>query len=292
MDAVITYVDGLDPEWQREYSTATRQPIQEKRYRDWGLLPYLLRGIERYMPFVKNVYLVVSSMSQVPEWADRKNLHVVCHGDIIPQQFLPTFNSTTIELFLHRIEGLSERFVYFNDDFFPIAQMDETDFFDGDRAVIHFSHHLLAPGMYKKQCRASDRMARRMADCGTGVGFVRPQHTCAPMLRSVNRGVYDGLEGALAERITPLRKVYNVNQYLYSDYLYYTGRIVDRRLATKHCSMGVYTAAKIAQLIVEPRTKVICINDVAMSEAKATEMRTSLQGAFARVFPRKSRFEK
>ena len=52
MDAVITYVDGLDPVWQRQYAEAIHRPALSKRYRDWGLLPYLLRGIEQFMPFV------------------------------------------------------------------------------------------------------------------------------------------------------------------------------------------------------------------------------------------------
>lgn len=110
------------------------------------------------MPFVENVFLVVSSESQVAEWANRNNLKIVLHSDIIPPQHLPTFNSTTIELFLHRIPGLNEEFIYFNDDFFPIAPMGKDDFFCNNKAVIHFSHHILAPGMYKKQCKASDRM--------------------------------------------------------------------------------------------------------------------------------------
>ena len=110
---------GWIPFGSREYSRATNRPALAKRYRDWGLLPYLLRGIERYMPFVGRVFLVVSGESQVPDWADTDRLHIVYHRDIIPERFLPTFNSTTIELFLHRIAGLGEEFVYFNDDLFP-----------------------------------------------------------------------------------------------------------------------------------------------------------------------------
>ena len=57
------------------------------------------------MPFVRNVHLVVSGKTQVPEWASDR-LKVVTHRDIIPEEFLPTFNSTTIEMFLHRIPEL------------------------------------------------------------------------------------------------------------------------------------------------------------------------------------------
>lgn len=292
MDAVITYVNGADPIWQKEYNLVTNKSALQKRYRDWGLLPFLLRGIEQYMPFIENVFLVVSSDSQVPLWINRKNLHVILHKDIIPQKHLPTFNSTTIELFIHKITGLSEEFIYFNDDFFPISPLQKNDFFIGEKAVIHFSHHIFALGMYKKQCKASDSMARIIANQNTLWGYIRPQHTCAPMLKSSNEHVYNSLESELSKTISPLRKDYNVNQYLYSDYLYYTNKTLNKRLATKHCSMAVYSASKIAEFIKRQQSKIICINDVTMNESKILEMRSMLHEAFNSIFPNKSKFEK
>ena len=120
MDAVITYVNGLDPVWQEAYRSRLGEDIKRKHFRDWGTLKYLLRGIEAHLPFVRNVFLVVSGESQVPEWADREGLKIVFHRDIIPAQFLPVFNSTAIEMYLHRIPGLDEEFIYLNDDFFPV----------------------------------------------------------------------------------------------------------------------------------------------------------------------------
>ena len=73
MDIVITYVDGNDPEWKKDYEHYTDTPVMDKRFRDWGTLKYLLRGVECNMPFVRNVFLVVSHPTQVPEWVDRKN---------------------------------------------------------------------------------------------------------------------------------------------------------------------------------------------------------------------------
>jgi hypothetical protein len=67
--------------------------VLEKRFRDWGTLRYLFRGIAENMPFVRKVHLVVSHESQVPEWVNREEVHIVLHKDIIPAEFLPTFNS-------------------------------------------------------------------------------------------------------------------------------------------------------------------------------------------------------
>ena len=186
MDAVITFVDGSDPLWQQDYRAAAGRQALAKRYRDWGTLPYLLRGIERHMPFIDKVYLVVSRESQVPAWADTSQLKVVYHSDILPAQCLPTFNSCTIELFLHRIPGLAEQFLYFNDDLFPVKDAAAQDFFPGGKAATGFSHHLFAPGIYKRQARNADRLARKALGLKVPPGFLRPQHSVMPMLRSAS----------------------------------------------------------------------------------------------------------
>ena len=55
MDIVITYVDGNDPLWREDYERCLNVPLLNKRYRDWGTLRYLFRGIEKYMPYIRNV---------------------------------------------------------------------------------------------------------------------------------------------------------------------------------------------------------------------------------------------
>ena len=184
MDVVITYVDGNDPVWKKDYEKYTNVPVMQKRFRDWGTLKYLLRGIEINMPFVRNVYLVVSHPSQVPEWADKENLRIVLHSDIIPQEFLPTFNCNPIEMHLHRIPGLDEQFMYFNDDMFPVGKCSPEDFYSEGRPVIGYYRHLFATNMYKKICRNSDRLARKALGLKSSVFFTRPQHICSPMLKS------------------------------------------------------------------------------------------------------------
>ena len=152
-----------------------------KRYRDWGTLKFLLRGIEKHIPSIENVFLLVSGDSQVPSWVDRSVVRVVLHRDIIPERFLPTFNSTTIEMFMHRIPGLAEEFLYFNDDMFPVMDCAPEDFFRDGKAVIGFAHHLFAGGKYKKRVRNSDHQARKALGKRPGLFFVRPQHTCSPI---------------------------------------------------------------------------------------------------------------
>ena len=292
MDAVITFVDGNDPVWKRDYETFTNVPVMEKRFRDWGTLKYLLRGIELMMPFVRNVYLVVSHPSQVPAWVDRDNLYIVLHKDIIPEGFLPTFNSTTIEMFLHKIPELDEQYLYFNDDMFPVAECKESDFFRDGKPVIFMKRHFLASGLYKIQCRNSDNLARRAAGKKSGFCFVRPQHICSPMLKSYCEEAFDSLKDEIYSSLSRLREEKNLNQYFFLDYMYYKGVLTSEKISNRHFSTAVASAKKIASFIEKPKRSFCCINDVKMGEDKFESMRRCIIDAFEARFPIKSRFER
>lgn len=139
IDFVLTWVDGSDPKWLRDkeetfrkYGAAYPQDpgsVGVARYRDWGLLKYWFRAVETYAPWVRKIHLV--TCGQTPPFLDvrHEKIHQVFHEDIMRKEDLPTFNARAIELNLHRIEGLSERFVYFNDDMFLTGPVTPEDFF-------------------------------------------------------------------------------------------------------------------------------------------------------------------
>ena len=134
IDFVLPWVDGNDPVWLSEKNkfVATEETIfspNNSQYRDWGLLRYWFRSVERYVPWVRKIHFV--SFGHYPEWMNLNHpkLHFVRHEDFIPSKYLPTFSSHPIDLNLHRIPGLSDRFVYFNDDIFIVSPMKPSDFF-------------------------------------------------------------------------------------------------------------------------------------------------------------------
>ncbi len=292
MDAVITFVNGLDPLWQKDYEKYTNVPVLEKRFRDWGTLKYLLRGIERNMPFIRNVYLVVARESQVPDWADRDVLKVVLHEDFVPKDCLPTFNCNPLELHLHMIDGLDERYLYFNDDMFPMNPCSPEDFYVDGKPAIKFSTCLFHINSYKSICRNSNRLALKALGRKPGLLFKRPQHICSPMLKSVCEELYAKVEDDIRPSLTRVRTRENLNQYLFLDYMYYSDRAVSRRIPAKFFSLGTASSSKIASFIMNPSAKLICINDVNISEDRYEPIRRDLLAAFEKRYPEKSRFEK
>lgn len=139
IDFVILWVDGNDPEWQRkkqlyinsgDMSVSSEDANANCRYHgDEELLRFWFRGVEENASWVHKIYFI--SAGQVPTWLERKHhkLEIVNHEDFIPKEYLPTFNSHTIQLNLHRISSLSEHFVLFDDDMFLIRKHSPEDYF-------------------------------------------------------------------------------------------------------------------------------------------------------------------
>lgn len=146
IDFVLPWVDGSDPRWlaeKRRYANAGEAMARgdedanaDCRYRDCGLLRYWFRAVEKFAPWVNRVFFV--TCGQKPEWLEDGNprLRLVNHSDYIPAEFLPTFHSNAIELNLHRIHDLSERFVLFNDDVFLLRPVQPAFFFRKGLPVI------------------------------------------------------------------------------------------------------------------------------------------------------------
>ena len=134
IDFVITWIKDNDLNWLNEKSKYLSENTSgdgcARQYRNWGLLRYWFRGVEKFAPWVHKIHFVTEG--HLPDWLNTEHdkLNVVKHADFIPEQHLPTFNSNAIELFMHKIPGLTEQFVYFNDDMFLIKKVDPEDFLE------------------------------------------------------------------------------------------------------------------------------------------------------------------
>lgn len=134
IDVVIPWVDNQDEKWQKEKMAYgglcdNNEGVNDARFRDWGTLKYVIRSIYQYAPWVHMVYIV--TCGQKPVWFNENNnkVKIINHKDFIPQEYLPTFCANAIELNIHRIKGLSENFIFFNDDIVLVNKTRPEDFF-------------------------------------------------------------------------------------------------------------------------------------------------------------------
>ena len=133
VDIVVLWVDGSDPNWLKEKNKYSPKTIDdsnsENRFRDWGLMKYWFRGIEQNAPWIRTIHFV--TWGHLPDFlkVDHPKIHVVRHQDYIPKEWLPTFSSHTLEMNIHRIPGLADHFIYFNDDTYLLRPMKKSDYF-------------------------------------------------------------------------------------------------------------------------------------------------------------------
>lgn len=182
IDAVITWVDGNTASHRNErarYMAEARSPLHENAVNPhrWGSndeILYCLQSIHNFAPWTRKIWIVVDS--ETPDLsllsdALRAKVHFVFHRDIFGefQSALPTFNSLAIESMIWRIDGLSERFLYFNDDVFLSAPLDPADVFDGFAPVLRgkwvdYSALLGAPQMRSNPAKFNHFMQMNAAE--------------------------------------------------------------------------------------------------------------------------------
>lgn len=129
VDLVYLWVNGNDPKWiakrQASIGDLSEKDVDcEGRYVDNDELRYSLRSVEKYAPWIRKIFIVTDN--QVPTWLDASHpkIRIVDHTEIMPAESLPCYNSVIIEHHLHKIPGLSEHFLYANDDMYinkPVA---------------------------------------------------------------------------------------------------------------------------------------------------------------------------
>uniref|UniRef100_K3XAW5 LNR domain-containing protein n=1 Tax=Globisporangium ultimum (strain ATCC 200006 / CBS 805.95 / DAOM BR144) TaxID=431595 RepID=K3XAW5_GLOUD len=206
IDVVYTWVNGTDPRWkaEKEYwhkhwiASLTGQPLPEKpedtknvkgsdtsnadnRFRDNEELRYSLRSLEKYAPWIRHIYVVTDG--QIPSWLNIESpkINIVKHADIFENKsHLPVFSSPAIEWSLDNIPGLSDSFLYFNDDVFLGSHVHPEDFVSQtgvQKAYFAWEIPLCSPGCWDtflqngrcdKECNVT-ACDFDMGDCGCDV---------------------------------------------------------------------------------------------------------------------------
>ena len=333
IDFVIPWVDGADPEWRKQkasYSDDTAiipQDSGEERYRDWGILPYWFRGVEKYAPWVRRIHFI--TCGHVPEWLNLNHpkLNFVRHEDYIPRKWLPVFSPRPIELNVFRIGGLAEKFVFFNDDIFINAPVRPEDFFVGELPCATAALNAGPPVMgreetsmimndilivaehfsFKEGFRLNFR--KWLAPCYGAkllmktlllIPFMRYTgfhecHTANSYLKSTFIDVWEKERAQREETCSHrFRQRTDVNQWLMEYWQLASGKFHPR---SPKFSAG-YGGGKGTPLsdatddIRHHRHKLICINDSPeLSREEFASLSREIRGAFNEVLPEKSSFE-
>lgn len=307
IDLVYTWVDGNDPQWQARHNAFKGLPVGEAndgkgRYFDNEELRFSLRSIEAYAPWIRKIFIVTDR--QVPQWLDASNprIQIVDHTEILPPEALPTFNAFVLEHALHRIPGLSERFLYSNDDTFLNKPVTPETFFaadglprvrftrQGSRELSIFLKTKIVRHKVSSYVRALQNSSR-LVQSHYGIYFnCDPHHNIDAYLRSDYERTAEEFKDAIEPTLTHhLREDSDISRSLYSyvavarkrAHLEYVGRDTSFRLRIQ--------SPKLYDVMERCQPTFFCVND---SEHVSDEDRRRARRFMETRFPDKSSFEK
>ncbi|KUJ77275.1 hypothetical protein AVO44_18005 [Ruegeria profundi] len=311
VDIVYTWVDLADSNFFevlsrfKETNQATNSESSDKsRFENRDELLYSLRSIEAYAPWVNHIYIVTNG--QVPVWLDasNKNVTIVSHEEIIPEQYLPTFNSHVIESCIHRIPGLSEHYIYFNDDVLLARPLSKTDFFTETGLAYLFSTNSRLPNGPKSESDTPTQWAAKNArslifgewGCYLDTMFA---HTFHPQRKSVAQDNESLFEKEL--HYCRLNRFRGEEDLLFTSFLnHHVGFLTGRGLLTR--THGFYfnirqrgainSYRKLLQLKGGPAAPAsMCLND-RMTDDEWPEYEKHLVDFLNAYFPKRSSYEK
>lgn len=325
IDAVITWVDGNNPEWKNRFEKYSNLEAsgdkREIRFRDWGILPFWFRAVENFAPWIRKIHFVTSG--ELPNWLDitAPKLNWVRHEDFIPKEFLPTFSINTIETNLHRIEGLAEKFIFFNDDMILTNDTRPTDYFrnglPADFAILDPIFPEKYPGIFVNDIRIINRhfskhevIKRHFAQWINPVygkyllksllllpwkkfSGILSAHQPQPFLKSTFEEVWKANPDILRSTcMSRFRTNEDVNQWLFRYWHLAKGEFSPSNVLARsnYFEISKETIDSICEAIIQKKFKQICLND----DDGITDFHVlsgKIQNALTKILPQKSSFE-
>ena len=266
IDYVVPMVFNDDPLWREDFKRVggrydESNKFEFVRYRSWGTEELLIRCVRKFMPFVRTIYIILARESQKKEWMEQDGICVVYHRDFMPEWALPTFNSRGMEMFLKDIPGISSRFLYGNDDMFPLAPLTAEDFFVDGKPCIHMTEKVFPcdPNNFQMACMCGLNFVAKEFGLHFTDKWYKNGHSIAPIMKGTCKHLWDRGSREIVASLSPFRTSKNFNQYIYSWWQYFSGEYVDRVPNKTYVS----TKKSVDEVLkaVTDSNGIVCIND-------------------------------
>jgi len=308
IDAVFTWVDGSDPEWQARKQAAMgahsdelhRMAANNSRYASRDELRYALRSIVCNTPWIRRIFVVTDD--QAPPWLDLKSdsVTIVRHRDIFGDVGkLPTFNSHAIESRLHHIPDLAEHFIYLNDDMFIGRPLTPAKFFHTNGMARYFpSPAAMDPRpaiLADMPVTAAGKNNRRIIEDRFGFTITQKmRHTPYPLLRSVmeeiERELPDEVLGTAAHQFRSPKDL-SIPSSLAHYWAYLTHRAVPGTVSHMYADVAhVDTPARLSMMLAQRKVDIFCLNDTDSDDPDGTQA-TMMAEFLPMYFPFRAPFE-
>ena len=301
IDMVFSWVDGASLEWQRARAKRMESYVvgegdsAEARFRQIDELKFALRSVHLFAPWVRKIFIVTDS--PVPAWLDEHaDVTIVRSEDFfVDPSVLPTHNSHAIEAQLHHIPGLSEHFLYSNDDMF-FGRPVRPEMFFSPGGVTKFIEATTRIGMGDSNPGRSGfengaRVNRRLLEERFGRITTRHlEHAATPLRKSVlfelEREFAEDFRRTSASAFRSATDI-SVTNSLYHYYALMTGRaVVQTQAKVKYVDTTMRAGLRELRRLRKRRSHdFFCLNDGSFPEIDAAERATAVLSFLNRYFP-------
>ncbi len=309
VDLVYLWVDDTDYNWKKKINRY-RENLEQYdsdatdtcRFYNNDELKYSLRSAEKNIPWINRIFIVTDE--QTPDWLNTNHpkITVIDHKEIIPTEKLPLFNSCAIESRIPFIPGLSEHFIYANDDMFAWKQVDKNFFFTDDgKAICRIDQRL----KYRKKRRhlyghtlieAHKKVAEKYP---LDIPPHYPHHNIDAYLKSAFIDCINAFKSDFDETLNHrFRERSDIQRMIVSFYMIAKGLAVPKSIRKNWFQKYILKqpsdsscfhvkSSKITQ-IAKTKSALLCIND---SRNTTDEDRKKIRIVLESKFPDKSSFE-
>ena len=281
IDVVYTWVDNSDAVWREKFkyhllneNDKSKYGTNDSRFENHDELYYSVRSVLNNMPWVRYIYIITDN--QCPIWLKSLNsnkIRIIDHRDIIDSEYLPTFNSHVIEAHLHRINGLAENFIYFNDNVFVGRYLPASHFFGSNGVASLFLSQkrlskLLSKGVITPTLYASLNSKKILSELNLDID-IPLVHTYVPLKKSTYNYVWDNYSDDIQSFFNNKFRSnndYNLATFLVPWIMYNQGRSTLRRDICYYFNIRskqakTYYSALLNAKLTETMPHSFCIND-------------------------------
>lgn len=235
IDYVITYIDYSQKEISELYEKVTGDEYKNDNNINYIDFSLVLKSILKNLSFINHIYVVCKDVQTLDK--DTEKLIKDSHSKIIrvnESEFMPdnyiTFSSACIEMFIWKIPGLSEYFIYGNDDMIPLKPLERSCFFSGAIPIEKFKFDaVLMCCLYDLHCSNATNLIFNRHNNNYDYHLVwHTEHTLRPITKKICELCFNEYEPQIMSSLWPTRFYNNFNFDIFMLYALKNNMIINK----------------------------------------------------------------
>ncbi|WP_440903302.1 stealth conserved region 3 domain-containing protein [Catenovulum sp. SX2] len=277
IDAVYTWVNHEDSSWRELYNSELNKHSNVKskldslgldRFYNRHEIYYSIQSVKKYASWINHIYIVTNCRPL--QWMlNDPHITIVCHSDIIERTSLPTFNSHAIESCLHKIEGLSNYFLYFNDDFFLVDYVKKSDFFTHsgltkanfeEYGMVHGDADQCSPDYLNAARNGQKLIQEKFGFLPTKLHKHSPYALRVDILQQLWSDFYEQADATMRSKFRSSQDI-SIASFLFHYYSLSLGQTIETNIENRLISQKINYKRWLNADFRKSKVKTICLND-------------------------------